>query len=184
MDAQCKCPKCGHDWIFDVPTGERRAKLWEGIDPAITANIADWHTAKEWQACIFWYSDLSMPAPAVCFACGELGHMRKVQIERDISGAGPATMRGDTVSVRYQMFLNHGGLIQSHTATFTIGQRRFIAGLEYGVEGMQVGGRRRFRVGPHLAYGDVGVEGLVPRDAVLILDVELLDIQPDQPTAS
>jgi len=102
----------------------------------------------------------------------------------DLPGQGGGAVRGDTVSIQYQLFLNRGELIQSQSVTFTIGQRRVIAGLEYGVEGMRVGGRRRFRVGPHLAYGEDGVEGLIPANAVLIFDVELLDILPAKTAAS
>ena len=62
---------------------------------------------------------------------------------------------------------------------FTLGKREVIAALEYGVEGMRVGGQRRFRAGPHLAYRDKGVEGIVPPNAVLIFDLKLLAVTHD-----
>lgn len=111
--------------------------------------------------------------------------MRKgIEIETDTLGTGQETARGDTVTIRYQLSLNRGEVIQCEEATFTVGQRRVIAGLEYGVEGMRVGGRRRFRVGPHLAYREAGVEGIVPPNAILIFEVELLAVQPQSEPAS
>jgi FKBP-type peptidyl-prolyl cis-trans isomerase len=51
-----------------------------------------------------------------------------------------------------------------------------IPGLEYGVEGMRVGGKRRLRVGPHLGYREEGVPGVVPANAVLEFHVTLVGI--------
>lgn len=50
-----------------------------------------------------------------------------------------------------------------------------------GVEGMQVGGLRRVRVSPHLAYGSAGVPGLIPANAVLTFEVELLEVLDFRP---
>jgi FKBP-type peptidyl-prolyl cis-trans isomerase len=58
-----------------------------------------------------------------------------------------------------------------------LGRREVIAGLEHGVLGMQVGGRRRLVINPHLAYGAAGVPGVIPPHAVVIVEVELLDVQ-------
>jgi FKBP-type peptidyl-prolyl cis-trans isomerase len=57
-----------------------------------------------------------------------------------------------------------------------VGERRTIAGLSWGVEGMHVGGRRRLHVGPHLAYRDKGVPGVIPPNAKLMFEVELLAV--------
>ena len=73
-----------------------------------------------------------------------------------------AAHRGNTVTVRYSGYLNCGEAFQTDVKTdITLGQRRVIAGLERGVEGMRVGGIRTLRVAPHLAYRDVGVPGIV-----------------------
>ena len=53
-----------------------------------------------------------------------------------------------------------------------------IAGPDYGVEGMRVGGRRLIRVGPPLAYREQGVPDAVPANTVLEFRVTLLDVQP------
>ncbi len=58
--------------------------------------------------------------------------------------------------------------------------RDVITGLRYGVEGMRVGGLNRLTISPHLGYGGAGVPGLIPPDAVLIFEVELLDVRPSQ----
>jgi len=101
---------------------------------------------------------------------------RYVEIESEEAGSGREARRGDTVTISYKLFLKRGELVQALSATFKIGERRVIAGLEDGVVGMRVGGQRRFRVGPHLAYGDAGVVGVIPPNAVLIFDVTLDEI--------
>ena len=59
----------------------------------------------------------------------------------------------------------------------TVGERNIIAALSHGVEGMRVGGRRRLRVGPHIAYRGQGVPGVVPPNAKLTFDVELIAVE-------
>jgi len=99
-------------------------------------------------------------------------------------GAGPAASRGCTVEVQYSLFLNRGDPVQEDkNYTFRIGERRVMAGLEYGVEGMREGGKRRIRVGPHLAYRDEGVPDIVPANAVLEFRVTLLKVRPRTPEA-
>ena len=58
-----------------------------------------------------------------------------------------------------------------------LGERNVITGLEYGLEGMQVGGKRRLTIAPHLAYRDKGVVGIIPPNAVLRYEVELLSLK-------
>ena len=102
-----------------------------------------------------------------------------IKLEGDVIGSGCEALRGDTVTIRYDLFLNRGDKVQTQErCMFTIGSRDVIAGLEYGVEGMREGGRRRFRVGPHLGYRDRGVPDVIPPNAVLIFDVELIAVEP------
>lgn len=56
-----------------------------------------------------------------------------------------------------------------------IDRRSSISGLFYGVEGMRVGGTRRLEIGPHLAYGDRGVPGVIPAGAVLTAEITVLE---------
>src|SRR5688572_28618224 len=85
-------------------------------------------------------------------------------------GNGSTAGRGCSVEVEYSLFLNRGDCVQENTKySFRIGERRVIAGLEYGVECMRAGGKRRIRVSPHLAYCDGGIPDTIPKNAVLEL---------------
>ena len=86
-------------------------------------------------------------------------------------------VRGSRVTVRYSARLNRGDVVQADVvATFKVGERNTIAGLSFGVEGMRVGGRRRLRVAPNLAYRTAGVPGLIPPNAMLVFEVELIAV--------
>ena len=94
---------------------------------------------------------------------------------------GATAERGCTVEVEYSLFLNRGDQLQKDTYyTFHIGERRVIANLEYGVEAMRAGGKRRIRVGPHLAYQENGVPSTIPANAVLEFRVTLLSVQSNE----
>lgn len=110
--------------------------------------------------------------------------MRKgVGIEEIELGEGDVARRGATVTIRYDGFLARGDAFQlGAVESFVLGGRRVVAGLEYGVEGMRAGGRRRIRVGPHLGYGARGVPGRVPANALLTFEVELLRVEPPAPS--
>ena len=87
------------------------------------------------------------------------------------------TEPGVRVTVRYTGYLNRGDAFQAdQVVTFAVGERKTIAGLSWGVEGTRVGGRRRLRVGPHLAYRGKGVSGVIPPNAKLMFEVELLAV--------
>ena len=95
-------------------------------------------------------------------------------IEEAKLGAGVAAHRGDRVTGRYSGFLNRGDAFQTDVITsFTLGERNVIAGVEHGLEGMRVGGIRKLRVSPHLAYRDAGILGVIPPNAVLVFEIDL-----------
>ena len=95
-------------------------------------------------------------------------------------GEGPTAHRGAKVEVRYNLFLDRGDLVQENQHyAFRVGKRRTIPGLEYGVEGMRVGGERRLRIAPHLAYRDQAIPGLVPARAILEFRVTLLRVDAE-----
>ena len=103
---------------------------------------------------------------------------RGVKIESDEPGAGDLAARGKTVVVRVKGSLRRGDVfMDSERESFKIGERVVIAGLEYGVEGMRVGGRRRIRVPPHLGYRESGVPGKIPSNAILFFELELLEVE-------
>ena len=60
--------------------------------------------------------------------------------------------------------------------TIVLGRRQAIAGVEHALMGMKVGGYRKVRVSPHLAYRDKGVIDLIPYDAVLLVELWLRGI--------
>lgn len=93
-------------------------------------------------------------------------------------GAGRAATIGDTVEFNCRIFLSRGDevLVSRHAQRTLLGKRRVIAGIERALVGMRVGGIRKVRVSPHLAYGDKGVEGVIPERAVLYITLRLIAI--------
>lgn len=84
---------------------------------------------------------------------------------------------GQQVTVRYTLWLSDGTLITPTAATIgpiAIGTGQLIPGWEQGVVGMRVGEQRRLLVPPALAYGAYGQGSLIPGNAVLVFDVEVL----------
>ncbi len=57
--------------------------------------------------------------------------------------------------------------------TVTLGRREVMAGIEHALIGMKVGGYRKVRISPHLAYRDKGLPELIPPDAVLVVEIWL-----------
>ena len=103
-------------------------------------------------------------------------------IETLAAGSGPAAKSGDKVSVHYTGWLTNGTKFDSsrdrnEPFKFRLGAGQVIPGWDEGVAGMQAGGKRRLTVPAHLAYGPRGAGGVIPPNAVLIFEVELLAIQ-------
>ena len=60
--------------------------------------------------------------------------------------------------------------------SLTLGRRQAIAGVEYSLAEMKVGGYRKARLSPHLAYRDQGLDGLIPANSVLVVELWLRGI--------
>lgn len=97
-------------------------------------------------------------------------------------GDGDIAQPGHRVTVHYTGWLESGEKFDSSRDrddpfTFPLGRGHVIQGWDLGVEGMRVGGSRRLTIPPHLGYGTRGAGGVIPPNAVLIFDVELLGVQ-------
>ena len=100
----------------------------------------------------------------------------------DISvGTGATAVSGKAVSVHYTGWLANGtkfdsSLDRGQPFVFTLGEGQVIKGWDEGIAGMKVGGKRQLRIPPALAYGDSGANGMIPPNATLIFDVQLLGV--------
>ena len=97
-------------------------------------------------------------------------------------GTGPGATAGQTVKVHYTGWLTNGKKFDSSVDrgepfTFPLGGGQVIKGWDEGVAGMKVGGKRQLRIPPQLGYGDRGAGGVIPANATLIFDVELLGVR-------
>ena len=97
-------------------------------------------------------------------------------------GEGAEAAKGKTVEVHYTGWLEDGtkfdaSLDPSHPFTFRIGIDDVIQGWHQGITGMKVGGRRRLVVPPELGYGKQGMGRIVPPNATLIFEVELVNVR-------
>ena len=96
-----------------------------------------------------------------------------------ITGTGRTAHRGDEVTVRYGGRLADGRSFtapEEPPATFKLGAGTVIQGWERGLSGMRVGGLRQLVIAPYLGYGSKGA-GLIPANAVLVFDVELVSVK-------
>jgi FKBP-type peptidyl-prolyl cis-trans isomerase len=101
-----------------------------------------------------------------------------IKLLSEMQGTGEPIKRGDTVKVRLNGWLNQGQQIQeNHLCEVVIGSREFIPGIDYSIEGMRRGGKRKVKISPHLGYREVGVENLIPSNAVLVYEIEVLEVK-------
>lgn len=105
-----------------------------------------------------------------------------VKVEEITLGTGVRAERGAVVTIHYRGLLHRGDQFRSsydegRPLRIHLGRREVIAGLERGIVGMRVGGRRCLVISPHLAYGAAGVPGVIPPNTVVIMEVELLDVR-------
>lgn len=97
-----------------------------------------------------------------------------------VVGDGAEAIAGQTVAVNYRGTLANGTEFDSSYGrgpfSFPLGGGRVIQGWDEGVAGMKVGGKRKLVIPPDLAYGDRGAGGVIPPNATLTFEVELLRI--------
>lgn len=97
-------------------------------------------------------------------------------------GLGPIAKAGDHVKVHYTGWLTTGKKFDSSVDAnspfeFTLGQGEVIKGWDEGVAGMKVGGKRQLRIPPELAYGETGFKTVIPPNATLTFDIQLLAVK-------
>jgi hypothetical protein len=115
-----------------------------------------------------------------------------VELLEDVPGVGAPVEKKRFYDFRLRMWLSRGEPVRwsepwglcdrariedDGTTLFTslrVDRVFMFAGLFYGVEGMRVGGTRRIRVAPHLAYREAGVPGVVPSHALLVVEIHVI----------
>ena len=98
-----------------------------------------------------------------------------------VEGTGATAVVGSQVTVHYTGWLAYGQKFDSSVDrgqpfSFPLGGGQVIKGWEEGVAGMKVGGKRQLLIPPELGYGASGAGGVIPPNATLIFDVELLQV--------
>lgn len=105
-----------------------------------------------------------------------------LQIEDIKVGEGACAEVGQQVIVHYTGWLTNGDKFDSSKDRndpfqFPLGRRNVIAGWDEGVQGMKIGGVRKLTIPPELGYGARGAGGVIPPNATLVFEVELLGVR-------
>jgi len=108
-----------------------------------------------------------------------------LQYEDGVVGSGAEALAGSQVSVHYTGWLHDDGVKgrkfdssrdRGQPFAFALGAGQVIRGWDEGVQGMAVGGTRRLVIPPELGYGARGAGGVIPPNATLLFEVELLAV--------
>jgi FKBP-type peptidyl-prolyl cis-trans isomerase len=108
--------------------------------------------------------------------------MSGLQIEDIQVGTGAEATKGAMVDVHYTGWLTNGSKFDSsldrgQPFSFALGGGMVIQGWDQGVVGMKVGGKRKLTIPPELGYGARGAGGVIPPNATLVFEVELLAVK-------
>ncbi len=116
-----------------------------------------------------------------------------IRILDDAPGHGDPVERQHVYRIRFKLWLNNGdpvtwdrpfGLIDrarledggaTVVTDLRIDRENLFAGLFQGIDGMCIGGRRRLKISPHLAYGERGIPGRVPPNAAIVAEIEFIE---------
>jgi len=130
---------------------------------------------------------LTAPSPAADGAPGKMTELANGLKYTDTNvGTGAEATKGHKVSVHYTGWLYNNGtkgakfdssLDRGQPFAFGLGGGQVIQGWDEGVAGMKVGGKRTLIIPPELGYGARGAGGVIPPNATLIFDIELLDLK-------
>ncbi len=99
-----------------------------------------------------------------------------------VVGTGREAVAGNHATVHYTGWLTNGTKFDSSVDrrdpfSFPIGSGKVIKGWDEGVAGMKVGGKRKLTIPPQLGYGARGAGGVIPPNATLVFEVELLEVR-------
>jgi len=116
-----------------------------------------------------------------------------IKIIADTPGQGASVERQHIYQIRLKMWLNKGepirwkhpwGMIdrarleddgETLYTDLRIDRENLFAGLFQGIDGMRIGGTRKLKISPHLAYGETGIPGKVPAQAMIIAEIEFIE---------
>jgi FKBP-type peptidyl-prolyl cis-trans isomerase len=110
-------------------------------------------------------------------------NMNELKIEDEVVGTGAEAVSGKKITVNYTGTLTDGTKFDSSLNPgrtpfeFTLGAGEVIQGWDQGFAGMKVGGKRKLTIPPTLGYGETGAGGVIPPNATLIFEVELLKVE-------
>lgn len=104
----------------------------------------------------------------------------ELKVEKYHEGTGPQAMKGQTVRVHYTGTLENGTKFDSsrdrgEPIEFPLGAGQVISGWDEGIAQLKVGDKARLTIPPHMGYGARGAPPVIPANATLIFDVELVD---------
>lgn len=121
-------------------------------------------------------------AAGVIASSAAFAHAEDLKITDLKVGDGAEAVAGQTVTVHYTGWLMDGTKFDSSVDrgepfSFPLGAGRVIRGWDEGVAGMKVGGKRELIIPPHMGYGSRGAGGVIPPNATLKFEVELLGVK-------
>lgn len=107
--------------------------------------------------------------------------MSDLKVEVLQEGSGAVAESGQSVSVHYTGWLTDGTKFDSSVDRgqpfqFPLGAGRVIQGWDQGVQGMKIGEKRKLTIPPEMGYGARGAGGVIPPNATLVFEVELLGL--------
>ena len=131
-------------------------------------------------AVLFFVFDKKQKSAPLPEETNQMGESLKIEILKE--GTGLGAKNGDTVVVHYTGTLIDGkkfdsSLDRGEPYSFPLGAGEVIAGWDQGLLGMKVGEKRKLFIPSDLAYGERGAGGIIPPNAPLIFEVELLEIK-------